>query len=82
MLHIPPRGRLPECWINPAQIISIYYIGHIVYIELPRTTVVLVYKTEADAITSTWVIRDILNIPETTLKVLQPIDGGIRQNQS
>ena len=83
MLHIPPHGIFPGCWINIANIVSIYYAGTSVYIELPRTTSSIEYEADEDARTAA---RQFVAVAEGDSDVDTsrpvPISGSIRTNRT
>ena len=81
MIHIPARGSLPECWINCAHIVSIYYTGNKMYIELKRTTTVIQYESdEAAQMASNLCIKgiagSIVTVPDS------PVAGDIINNKN
>jgi len=82
-LWVPPRGNLPECWLAVPHIVSIYYAGGSVFIELPRKTVQLTYSTRDDAVKAAKCFVDAMaNEPadEEKAEYPAPIGGSIRNN--
>ena len=47
-LWVPPRGELPECWLAVHHILSVSYIGSSVYIEMPRSSLELIYSSSEE----------------------------------
>jgi hypothetical protein len=83
MLWVPPRGNLPECWLAVPHIVSIYYAGGSVFIELPRKTVQLAYSTRDQAVQAAkWFVDAMANEQTDEKKALYPTPtgGGIRNN--
>ena len=83
MLWVPPRGNLPECWLAVPHIVSIYYAGGSVFIELPRKTVQLTYSTRDQAVQAAKWFVDAMANQQTDEKYAlypTPTGGGIRNN--
>ena len=84
MLWVPPRGNsLPECWLAVPHIVSIYYAGSSVFIELPRKTVQLAYSTRDEAVQAAkWFVDAMANGQTDEKKALYPTPtgGSIRNN--
>jgi len=80
-LWVPARGNLPECWLAVRHIVSVYYIGHSAFIELPRITVELVYGAHEQAQAAAKCFVDAM-AREPTLEMTAeypvPVRGGIR----
>jgi hypothetical protein len=82
MLHIPPRGDLQECWLNPKYIRSIYYEKNTVSIELDRTTTLIYYESpQASAIAAIIFIK-MLRSPNENYELPKAIGGSIRMNST
>ena len=78
MLWVPPRGSLPECWLAVHHIVSIYYGGSSVFIELPRKTVQLGYSTRDEAVKASKCFVDAMANEQTDEKKAEyptPIGG-------
>ena len=83
MLWVPPRGNFPECWLAVPHIVSIYYAGASVFIELSRKTVQLAYSTRDDAVQAAKCFVDAMANEQTDEKKADysaPIGGSIRNN--
>jgi len=82
-LWVPPRGNLPECWLAVHHIVSIYYAGGSVFIELPRKTVQVTYNTRDEAVKAAKCFVDAMAQVQTDVKKAEyptPIAGSIGNN--
>lgn len=84
MLWVPTRGGdLPECWLNIAHVVSIYYAGDIVFIERERTTSTLQYEDSAEAMDAArrFVLAMEVTPSEDDKEAYpKPLSGSIRKN--
>jgi hypothetical protein len=84
ILWVPPRGQFPEFWLAVRHIISVYYLGASAFIELPRTTVELVYGTSEEAQRAAKCFANAMATePDFEAKAAYPapVRGNIRSNR-
>jgi len=80
-LWVPPRGNFPESWLAVRHVVSVYYLGHSAFIELPQTTVELVYGTHEEAHAAAKCFVDAMaSEPTAEMKAQYPVPvrGGLR----
>jgi hypothetical protein len=77
MLRIPPRGDLPECWINPSHVVSVYYASNYLFIELPRKKLVSIYDSSNEASIAARSFVKLLADPNAIVTMPRAIGGDI-----
>lgn len=80
LLWIPPRGSLPQCYVNANHIISLYYGNCSVFIELSnKKTVELSYANNVQAINGwDWFRRCLILGTQIPGDYPEPTGGNIR----
>ena len=78
------RGQLSECWLPVRHIISVSHLDASVFIELPRTTVELIYDTSEEAQRAARCYAGAMaNEPDSQAKAAcpAPVRGNMRSNR-